>query len=289
MQQHCDCHGTDAAGDGRNQRRLLRDRRKIHIPHEFAVHAIDPDVDDDSALLYHIGRDKVGLPDRRDQNIGAHTLFRQIDGARMTNCHGRIGIEQQERHRTPDNVASADDDGALAARFHAVAVQKLHDAQGRAGDSAFLVSRKSDAEFVFDINLACSKSDENPVYYLQYAHARICSVLRQAQEKGFAIPAEAEAAEFDLSSLTGTAATALAAKFAGYGETLAVAARDLAPHLICVYLKELAADFHTFYNAERVLVDNEAERNARLALCMAARRVLANGLEVLGVSAPERM
>ena len=65
--------------------------------------------------------------------------------------------------------------------------------------------------------------------------------------------------------------------------------RDLAPHLICVYLKELAADFHTFYNAERVLVDNEAERNARLALCMAARRVLANGLEVLGVSAPERM
>ena len=103
------------------------------------------------------------------------------------------------------------------------------------------------------------------------------------------LPAEAEAAEFDLSSLTGTAATALAAKFAGYGETLAVAARDLAPHLICVYLKELAADFHTFYNAERVLVDNEAERNARLALCMAARRVLANGLEVLGVSAPERM
>ena len=92
-----------------------------------------------------------------------------------------------------------------------------------------------------------------------------------------------------MSSLTSTAATALAAKFAGYGETLAVAARDLAPHLICVYLKELAADFHTFYNAERVLVDNEAERNARLALCMAARRVLANGLEVLGVSAPERM
>lgn len=170
-----------------------------------------------------------------------------------------------------------------------VTLRDLVDWVGRDAARFFLVSRKSDAEFVFDINLACSKSDENPVYYLQYAHARICSVLRQAQEKGFAIPPEAEAAEFDLSSLTGTAATALAAKFAGYGETLAVAARDLAPHLICVYLKELAADFHTFYNAERVLVDNEAERNARLALCMAARRVLANGLEVLGVSAPERM
>ena len=170
-----------------------------------------------------------------------------------------------------------------------VTLRDLVDWVGRDAARFFLVSRKSDAEFVFDINLACSKSDENPVYYLQYAHARVCQILRQAQEKGFAIPAEAEAAEFNLSSLTGTAATALAAKFAGYGETLAVAARDLAPHLICVYLKELAADFHAFYNAERVLVDNEAERNARLALCMAARRVLANGLEVLGVSAPERM
>jgi cell division septation protein DedD len=117
-----------------------------------------------------------------------------------------------------------------------VTLRDLVDWVGRDAARFFLVSRKSDAEFVFDINLACSKSDENPVYYLQYAHARICSVLRQAQEKGFAIPAEAEAAEFDLSSLTGTAATALAAKFAGYGETLAVAARDLAPHLICVYL-----------------------------------------------------
>lgn len=170
-----------------------------------------------------------------------------------------------------------------------VTLRDLVDWVGRDAARFFLVSRKSDAEFVFDVNLACSKSDENPVYYLQYAHARICSVLRQAQEKGFAIPAETEAAQADLSSLTSPAATALATKFAGYGETLRVAARDLAPHLVCVYLKELAADFHAFYNAERVLVDDVAQRNARLALCMATRRVLANGLEVLGVSAPEHM
>lgn len=170
-----------------------------------------------------------------------------------------------------------------------VTLRDLVDWVGRDAARFFLVSRKSDAEFVFDVDLACSKSDENPVYYLQYAHARICSVLRQAREKGFAVPEEKEAAALDLSSLTSSAATALAAKFAGYGETLAVAARDLAPHLICVYLKELAADFHAFYNAERVLVEDEAERNARLALCLAARRVLANGLEVLGVSAPEHM
>lgn len=170
-----------------------------------------------------------------------------------------------------------------------VTLRDLVDWVGRDAARFFLVSRKSDAEFVFDINLACSKSDENPVYYLQYAHARICSVLRQAAEKGFAVPTAEEAASADLSSLTGAAATALAGKFAGYGETLAVAARDLAPHLICVYLKELAADFHALYNAERVLVDDEAERKARLALCMAARQVLANGLAVLGVSAPEHM
>ncbi len=170
-----------------------------------------------------------------------------------------------------------------------VTLRDLVDWVGRDAARFFLVSRKSDAEFVFDVDLACSKSDENPVYYLQYAHARICSVLRQAREKGFAVPEGKEAAALDLSSLTCPAATALAAKFAGYGETLAVAARDLAPHLICVYLKELAADFHAFYNAERVLVEDEAERNARLALCLAARRVLANGLEVLGVSAPEHM
>lgn len=170
-----------------------------------------------------------------------------------------------------------------------VTLRDLVDWVGRDAARFFLVSRKSDAEFVFDINLACSKSDENPVYYLQYAHARICSVLRQAEEKGFAVPSFEEAANADLSGLDSESATALAAKFAGYGETLRVAARDLAPHLICVYLKELAADFHAFYNAQRVLVDDEVERNARLALCMAARQVLANGLEVLGVSAPERM
>ena len=170
-----------------------------------------------------------------------------------------------------------------------VTLRDLVDWVGRDAARFFLVSRKSDAEFVFDVDLALAQSDENPVYYLQYAHARICSVLAQAKEKGYAVPTAEEAAGLDLSPLASDHAAALANKMAEYGNILSIAARDLAPHLICVYLKELAAAFHAFYNSDRVLTDDAAVRNARLALLIAARQVLSNGLAVLGVSAPERM
>lgn len=170
-----------------------------------------------------------------------------------------------------------------------VTLSDLVDWVGRDAARFFLVSRKSDAEFVLDINLALAKNDENPVYYLQYAHARICSVLAQAAEKGFAVPTIEQALAADLSVLTSEQSAALAARLGEYGQTLSVAARDLAPHLLCVYLKELAADFHAFYNADRILVEDDKLRTARLALLMAARQVLRNGLNVLGVSAPERM
>lgn len=170
-----------------------------------------------------------------------------------------------------------------------VTLRDIVDWVGRDAARFFLVSRKSDAEFVFDVDLALSKSEENPVYYLQYAHARICSVLAQAKEKGFAVPTFEEASGADFSVLQSDAAGALAQCLSAYGKTLSIAARDLAPHLVCVYLKELAASFHAFYNAERILVDDARERNARLALLLASRQVLANGLTVLGISAPEHM
>lgn len=153
----------------------------------------------------------------------------------------------------------------------------------------FLVSRKADSEFVFDIDLALSQSDENPVYYLQYAHARICSVFAQAKEKGFSIPTQEAITEMDLSALSDKNAQALIARISEFPETLSVAAKECAPHTLCFYLKDLAGDFHAFYNAERVLVEDEAVRNARLALLLAARQVLRNGLDLLGVSAPEKM
>ena len=160
---------------------------------------------------------------------------------------------------------------------------------GRDAARFFLVSRKADSEFVFDIDLALSQSDENPVYYLQYAHARICSVFAQAKDKGFELPSPADIEQMDLSALSDQYTQALIARISEFPETLTVAAKECAPHTLCFYLKDLAGDFHAFYNAERVLVDDEKIRNARLALLMAARQVLRNGLDLLGVSAPEKM
>lgn len=155
--------------------------------------------------------------------------------------------------------------------------------RGRDAVRFFLVSRKADTEFVFDVDLALSQSDENPVYYVQYAHARICSILN-----GWG-GAQAALADADLSPLVAPRELALLNRMAAWPDVLAAAAQDVAPHQIAFYLRELAADFHAFYNAERVLVDDEALRHARLALLLAARQVLRNGFAVLGVSAPERM
>ena len=147
----------------------------------------------------------------------------------------------------------------------------------------FLVSRKADSEFTFDIDLALSQGEENPVFYVQYAHARICSVLRDG-----GVASEALAAA-DLSALTHEKAEALAVKIADYPTLLATASRELSPHLLPYYVREVAAAFHTYYNAERFLVDDLRERTARLALAAATAQVLKNGLQLLGVSAPERM
>jgi arginyl-tRNA synthetase len=159
---------------------------------------------------------------------------------------------------------------------------------GRDATRYFLVSRKGDTEFVFDVDLAISKSEENPVYYVQYAHARINSVFAQAVEKGFVFD-RVRAQDVPLAALTGDREQALLARLAEYPDVLRAAADELAPHQVAFYLKDLAADFHAFYNAERVLIDDAAVRNARLALLAAAQQVLRNGLAMLGVSAPERM
>ncbi len=160
---------------------------------------------------------------------------------------------------------------------------------GRDATRFFLVLRKADTEFVFDVDLALSQSEDNPVYYVQYAHARICSVFAQAVDKGHAVPDEAAALKSDLAPLTSAREQGLMNRLAEYPEVLAAAATELAPHQLAFYLKDLAADFHGYYNAERVLVDEAAAREARLALLLATRQVLRNGLALLGVSAPEKM
>jgi arginyl-tRNA synthetase len=169
-----------------------------------------------------------------------------------------------------------------------VTLRDLLEWVGRDATRYFLVSRKGDTEFVFDVDLAVSKSEDNPVYYVQYAHARINSVFAQAAEKGFVFDVT-RAQDVDLAPLTGEREQALLARLAEYPEVLRTAAEELGPHQVAFYLKDLAADFHGFYNAERVLVDDAAVRDARLALLAATQQVLRNGLALLGVSAPERM
>ncbi|GAB1383080.1 hypothetical protein MASR1M50_14000 [Burkholderiales bacterium] len=147
----------------------------------------------------------------------------------------------------------------------------------------FLLSRKPDTEYTFDVDLAVQKNNDNPVYYVQYAHARICSVL-EAWGGDVATLAGA-----DLAPLDTPAAQALMLQLAKYPDMLSAAAQDFAPHDVSFYLRELAAAYHSYYDAERILVDDAAVKTARLALVAATAQVLHNGLAVLGVSAPARM
>lgn len=155
--------------------------------------------------------------------------------------------------------------------------------KGRDAVRFFLVSRKADTEFVFDVDLALSQSDENPVYYVQYAHARIHSILRQWG---------GDVASIDVTGteiLSAPSEIALIKQLSAYGDVLEKSASEHAPHHIAFYLRDVAGAFHTFYNAERVLVDDSATKQARLALLLAVASVLKNGLAVLGVSAPVQM
>ncbi len=164
-----------------------------------------------------------------------------------------------------------------------VTLRQLREEVGNDACRFFYMLRKQDQALDFDLDLAKSQSNDNPVYYVQYAHARICSVLAQWEGD------EATLARADLSPLAHEREFALCARLAEFPELIQAAARDNAPHALAFYLKDLAGDFHGWYNAERMLVDDPATRDARLALALATRQVLQNGLSLLGVSQPVSM
>jgi arginyl-tRNA synthetase len=163
-----------------------------------------------------------------------------------------------------------------------VTLRDLIDWTSRDAVRFFLASRKADTEYSFDVDLALAQNDDNPVFYVQYAHARICSVLAQYNgERGFA--------QADLSLLVAPSEAALMLQLADYPAMLTRAAAGLAPHDVAFYARALAASFHSYYAAERFLVDDAALARARMALLAATAQVLQNALAVLGVSAPQRM
>ena len=151
----------------------------------------------------------------------------------------------------------------------------------------FLLSRKPDTEYTFDVDLAIQKNNDNPVYYVQYAHARICSVLQAWADKDAGDVATLKSVE--LTALESPQAQALMLQLAKYPAMLSAASNDFAPHDVTFFLRDLAACYHSYYDAERILVDDETIKNARLALVAATAQVLHNGLKVLGVSAPVKM
>jgi len=167
-----------------------------------------------------------------------------------------------------------------------VTMRDLIDWTSRDAVRFFLISRKADTEYTFDVDLALAQNDDNPVFYVQYAHARICSVLAQYRDKGGDSTALERA---DLALLNAPTEAALMLELAAYPTMLQRAAAGLAPHDVAFYLRGLAAAFHSYYAAERFLVDDAALARARLALLAATAQVLRNALALLGVSAPERM
>ncbi len=164
-----------------------------------------------------------------------------------------------------------------------VTLRELRREVGNDAARFFYVLRKSDQHLDFDLDLAKSQSNENPVYYVQYAHARVSSLFEQWGGDA------ARLVDADTAALVSEQELALVARIMEYPEAMEGAARDLSPHVIAFYLRELAAGFHSYYNATRILVEEEGVKLARLALASAVRQVLRNGLALLGVSAPEKM
>ena len=168
-----------------------------------------------------------------------------------------------------------------------VTLRDLIDEVGRDATRYFLVARKTDSQLVFDIDLARAQTNDNPVYYIQYAHARVCSVRRQLAERGIAVDMTAGLAALD--RLDSEHERVLMSELTRYPEVVEAAADNLDPQLVAQYLRELAAAFHGYYNAHQFIVDDAGLRDARMALAEAARQVLRNGLDLLGVTAPESM
>ena len=168
-----------------------------------------------------------------------------------------------------------------------VTLRDLIDEVGRDATRYFLAARKADGQLTFDIDLARSQSSDNPVYYIQYAHARVCSIFRKLAEAGQSWTASEGLAA--LPALTLDSEKDLMVKLGRFPEVVKAAATQHEPHMVATYLRELAGDFHTWYNSEKTLVEDVQLRNARLALAEAVRQVIHNGLLLLGVSAPQEM
>jgi arginyl-tRNA synthetase len=236
-------------------------------------------------IAYHVSKWQRGFT-RAITELGADhhgSLMRVKAGLQAMQLGVREGYPDYVLHQMITVMRGGEEVKISKRAGSYVTLRDLIDEVGRDATRYFFIMRKSDSQLTFDIDLAKSHSEDNPVYYVQYAHARICRVLEQWGGD------VAKLATADLSPLVSPYESELMRTLADFPETLALASRELAPHVVANYLGELAAKLHTYYNAERFLLDDEALKLARLSLIVAVRQVIRNGLAVLGVSAPEKM
>ncbi len=240
-------------------------------------------------VAYHLSKWQRGYQ-RAVTELGADhhgSLARVRAGLQALDCGIPAGYPDYVLHQMV-TVMRGGEEVKLSKRAGSyLTLRDLIDEAGRDATRWFLVARKPDSQLTFDIDLARSQSNDNPVYYVQYAHARICSLLRQAGEKGYAYDAANGAASLQV--LDDAPAQELMRELSRFPEVVEAAGATLEPHLVAQYLRELANAFHGWYHASPVLVEDANLRDARLTLALATRQMLANGLDLLGVSAPESM
>jgi arginyl-tRNA synthetase len=239
-------------------------------------------------VAYHVNKYERGFHKAINIQGGDHhgTIARVRAGVQAAGMGVPAGYPEYVLHKMVTVMKGGEEVKISKRAGSYVTLRDLIDWTSKDAVRFFLLSRKADSEFTFDVDLALKQNDENPVFYVQYAHARICSVIRQWGENG---GVEATLSSADLSLLTAPSEAALMLRLAEFPAMLANAAAGLAPHDTTFYLRDLAGAFHSYYGAERFLVDDAELARARIALLVATRQVIRNALAVLGVSAPDRM
>ena len=239
-------------------------------------------------VAYHLNKHERGFAKAINIQGGDHhgTIARVRAGVQAAAANVPAGYPDYVLHKMVTVMKGGQEVKISKRAGSYVTLRDLIDWTSRDAVRFFLLSRKADTEFTFDVDLALQQNDENPVFYVQYAHARIGSVVQQFVERGGDLGALADA---DFSVLTAPSELALMLKLAEFPAMLANASATLAPHDVAFYLRDVAGAFHSYYGAERFLVDDAALMRSRLALLVATRQVIRNALAVLGVSAPDRM
>jgi len=237
-------------------------------------------------VAYHLHKHERGFTKAINIQGGDHhgTVARVRAGLQAAGLGVPAGYPEYVLHKMVTVMKGGEEVKISKRAGSYVTLRDLIDWTSRDAVRFFLLARKADSEFTFDVDLALKQNDENPVFYVQYAHARICSVIRNFVDKGGRLESNA-----DLALLSAPTEAALMLGLAEFPAMLANAATSLAPHDLTFYLRDLAGAFHSYYAAERVLGDEPALERARIALLVATRQVIRNALAVLGVSAPERM